>query len=126
MRDRILLCGPAFAGKTQLYFKLIGGSGSTTVSSSSVNETEKEVQVKVPTRLLSQQATPAEGDSAFTSIGAKLVDVPGHYNFRKSVQIEASGAKAIVLLIDAKDKSKFGEAGEILYDILGDIDIISE
>ena len=55
-----------------------------------------------------------------------MVDVPGHYNFRKTVQTEASGAKAIVLLLDAKEKTKFGEAGEILYDILGDIDTISE
>ena len=80
-----MIAGPAFAGKTQLYFKLIGVSSSTTVSSSSINETEKEIQVKVPTRLLNQQATPSEEDSAFTKSGAKLVDVPGHYNFRKSI-----------------------------------------
>lgn len=128
VRDHILLTGPSFAGKTQLYFKLIGGTPGITVSSSSVNETAKEVDVKVPTRLLqsgSQEATP-EGESAFTKIGTKLVDVPGHYNFRKTVQAEASGAKAIVLLLDAKEKTKYGEAAEILYDILGDIENVSE
>ena len=31
---------------------------------------------------------------------------------------------AIIVLLDAKDKNKFGEAAEILYDLLGDIEII--
>lgn len=57
---------------------------------------------------------------------AKFVDVPGHFNFRKSIQIEASGAKAIVVLLDAGDKLRFAEAAEILYDLLGDIEVISQ
>ena len=31
-----------------------------------------------------------------------------------------------MIILDSKDKAKYGEAAEILYDILGDIDIISE
>ena len=58
------------------------------------------------------------------SVDAKFVDVPGHYNFRKTILIESTGAKAIIILLDAKDKSKFGEAAEILYDLLGDIEVI--
>ena len=52
--------------------------------------------------------------------------MPGHYNFRKSILVESSGAKAIIVLLDAKEKSKFGEAAEILYDLLGDIEVIDQ
>ena len=37
VRDRFLLAGPAFAGKTQLYYKLIGSQIGSTVSSSEIN-----------------------------------------------------------------------------------------
>ena len=37
VRDRFLLAGPAFAGKTQLYYKLIGSQIGATVSSSEIN-----------------------------------------------------------------------------------------
>ncbi len=30
------------------------------------------------------------------------------------------------MLLDAKEKNKFGEAAEILYDLLGDIEIIEQ
>ena len=133
VRDRFLVAGPDFAGKTQLYYKLIGGSISDTVSSSDINETNDVVQVKVPARLLSadeRESTPTEDGaedtpaSAYRSIEAKFVDVPGHFNFRKTIQVESTGAKAIILLLDAKEKAKFGEAAEILYDLLGDVDTI--
>ena len=122
VRDRFLLAGPAFAGKTQLYYKLIGGSIGDSVSSSEINETETSAQVKVPARLV--QSTPSE--STYVNIEAKFVDIPGHFNFRKSILIESSGAKAIIVLLDAKDKTKFGEAAEILYDLLGDIEVIDQ
>ena len=37
VRDRFLLAGPTNSGKTQLYYKLIGGSISDSVSSSDLN-----------------------------------------------------------------------------------------
>ena len=86
----------------------------------------------MPIRLLGRSdETPTEtdagdGKSNFTEVPAMIVDVPGHYNFRKTTMNMASGAKAIVLLLDAKDKAKFAEAAEILYDMLSDIDLISE
>ena len=91
VRDHFLLAGPAFSGKTQLYYKLIGGSISDTVSSSAINETSEEVQVRVPTRLIGgrQQTNEREDETnesqQYTKIGVKLVDVPGHFNFRRSV-----------------------------------------
>ena len=39
--------------------------------------------------------------------------------------MEATGAKAIVVVMDAADKKRFSEAAEILYDILGDIEVVS-
>lgn len=54
------------------------------------------------------------------------MDVPGHFNFRKTVEVEQSGAKAVIILLDAKEKTKFGEAAEILYDIIDDLDVISD
>ena len=105
--------------------------------------------IKVPTRLLkretdsgvgqetakaSHSSTPTEtpedesmdSESKFTKVRAKIVDVPGHFNFQKTVMVESSGAKAIILLLDSKDKGKFGRAATILYDLLSDIDLISE
>ena len=38
--------------------------------------------------------------------------------------VESTGAKAVVILLDAKDKGKFAEAADILYDLLSDIEII--
>ena len=53
VRDRFLITGPTFAGKTKLYYKLMGGEITESVSSSEVNETADTVPVKVPQRLLS-------------------------------------------------------------------------
>ena len=79
-------------------------------------------------RLLQKdRAAPSGEDQAtYENIDAKFVDVPGHFNFRKTVQVEATGAKAIVVVMDAADKKRFSEAAEILYDILGDIEVVSE
>ena len=55
-----------------------------------------------------------------------MTDIPGHYNFRGEITQSLKSAKAIITVLDSKDKAKYGEAAEILYDILGDIDIISD
>ena len=127
VRDRFLLTGPSCSGKTKLYYKLIGANITYTVSSSDVNETSGPVAVKVPQRILaSGRVEGADQDSTFTTVSAKFVDVPGHFCFKKAIQVESTGAKAIILLLDAKEKAKFGDAAEILYDLLGDIEVISE
>ena len=48
VRDRLLIAGPTFAGKTQLYYKLMGHNIGDSVSSSDVNESSESVNVKVP------------------------------------------------------------------------------
>ena len=55
-----------------------------------------------------------------------MTDIPGHFNFRSEITQKLPSAKAIVIILDSKDKAKYGEAAEILYDVLGDIDIISD
>ena len=124
VRDHFLITGPSFAGKTKLYYKLMGGDIGESVSSSDVNITAGTIPVKVPNRLLGRQTE--EGESAYAQIDAKFVDVPGHYNFKKTMQEESSGAKAVIVLLDSKDKSRFGEAAEVIYDLLGDIEIVSQ
>lgn len=52
--------------------------------------------------------------------------MPGHYNFKTALQTEASGAKAIIVLLDSKEKNKFGEAAEVIYDLLSDIEIVDQ
>ena len=56
----------------------------------------------------------------------ELVDVPGHYNFRQRLREEYLPQAAIViLLVDSKDKDKFAQAADILYDVIGDSDVVS-
>ena len=55
-----------------------------------------------------------------------MTDIPGHYNFRSEITKNLQSAKAIVVLLDSKDKAKYAEAAEILYDVISNLDIISE
>lgn len=53
-----------------------------------------------------------------------LTDVPGHYNFKAKLREQfLPGARAIVLVIDSKDKDRLAEAADILYDVVSDIDL---
>ena len=54
-----------------------------------------------------------------------MVDIPGHYNFRSEIMKQAPSAKAVILILDAKDKTKFGEAAEILFDLLNENDLFN-
>jgi len=98
-----------------------------TVSSVDLNQTRDRVNVKVPLNLLDSKQTP-DGDERkpFEEFSVAMTDIPGHYNFRSEITQKLASAKAIVIILDSKDKAKYGEAAEILYDVLGDIDIISD
>ena len=54
-----------------------------------------------------------------------MVDIPGHFNFRTEIMKQAPSAKAVILILDAKDKTKFGEAAEILFDLLNEVDVFN-
>ena len=50
--------------------------------------------------------------------------MPGHYNFKAKLREQfLPGARAIVLLVDAKDKDKIAETADIIYDVVSDIDL---
>ena len=53
------------------------------------------------------------------------VDIPGHFNFRERIQEVLETAAGVVLVVDSKDKQKLPEASEILYDILNNMDVLS-
>lgn len=55
-----------------------------------------------------------------------MTDIPGHYNFRGEIAQKLQSANAIIIILDSQDKAKYAEAAEILYDVLSDIDIISD
>ena len=47
-----------------------------------------------------------------------FVEIPGHYNFRMKVQQNLDRAKAVVLVVDSRDKDRISEAAEFLFDII--------
>lgn len=55
-----------------------------------------------------------------------ITEVPGHYHFKEKLISSLEDAKAIMVVIDSKDKDRFTEAAEILYDILNNITIQSD
>lgn len=52
------------------------------------------------------------------------MDIPGHYNFRQALRDNyLQHAKAIVIVIDSKDKDRLTEAADLLFDCISDIDV---
>jgi signal recognition particle receptor subunit beta len=52
------------------------------------------------------------------------VDIPGHFNFRSKIDEMVQSTRGIILVMDSKDKSKFGEASEILYDVINNNSVL--
>jgi signal recognition particle receptor subunit beta len=52
------------------------------------------------------------------------IDIPGHFNFRSKIDETVQSTKGIVLVIDSKDKSKFSEASEMLYDVINNNSVL--
>ena len=70
------------------------------------------MEVKIPP---SAQA-PGMQESVIKNLA--VADVPGHFHFRDQLMDSVEVAKAIVVLVDSKEKEKFGEAAEIIYEII--------
>lgn len=87
----MLLIGPAGAGKTRLFYRLVTGDNSVQTISSVEPNTSHQVKVRVG------------GEDQIKQI--EIIDVPGHYNYRQKLRESyLPQAAAIVLVIDAKDK----------------------
>ncbi len=111
-KKHLLICGPSHSGKTALFYHLLTKEVRPTVTSQEVNETPGTMEVKMP-----MAAGGQAGETKSKSIS--IVDVPGHLHFRKKIQTVLEEAKAVVLVIDSKEKDKlFADAAEVLYDIL--------
>ena len=109
--DLLLICGPTNSGKTALFYHLLTKEVRTTVTSIDINETSSQMEVKIP--------------STGERKALNVVDVPGHYHFKERLNLALEEAKAIILVVDAKEKDKFGEAAEILYEILNNLTVLS-
>ncbi len=92
----MLICGPTNSGKTSLFYHLLTKEVRTTVSSIEINETPSAMEVKIPASALGQ----AEGKSKLIPI----IDVPGHYHFKTKLNEALDDAKAIILVVDSKEK----------------------
>jgi len=114
----LLLCGPVNAGKTALFYHILTKEVRPTVSSTEINETKGEMEVKIPASAINEENSRSKAVS--------VVDVPGHYHFKDKLQNILEETKAIIVVIDSKEKEKYGEAAEILYDILNNITVLSD
>jgi len=83
----------------------------STVSSTEINQSDGDVELTIPKSLTQHDDPTAKLNLAF-------LDIPGHYNFRLKVHQNLERAKAVILVVDSKDKEKISEAAEFLYDML--------
>jgi small GTP-binding protein len=105
----LCIIGPSNSGKTALFQYLYTKEVRDTVSSVDENTTTD-----------SEDSSKISGKEM--RIGA--IDIPGHYNFRSKINECVSTTKGIILVIDSKDKSKFSEASEILYDVINNNSVL--
>ena len=86
----LLVCGPTNSGKTALFYHLLTKEVRTTVTSIDLNETPQLMEVKIP-----QEETTKK---------IHIVDVPGHYHFKDKLNETLDEAKAIIVVVDSKEK----------------------
>ena len=79
------------------------------------------MEVKIP-KTLTQQKT----DDEPISLSLSFADIPGHFNFRIKVNQYLERAKAVILVLDSKDKEKISEASEFLYDVLSNRRLVED
>ena len=47
-----------------------------------------------------------------------MTDIPGHFNFRLNVNEYLEKAKAVIIVVDSKDKQQISDASDFLYDVI--------
>ena len=67
-----------------------------TVSSTEINKTEGVMEVKIPA------GSSGENESITKKIN--IIDIPGHYHFKEKLNQTLDDSKAIILLVDSKEK----------------------
>jgi len=86
----LVLCGPTGSGKTALFYHLLTKEIRTTVTSQETNETPAPMEVKVPGGDITKKLS--------------ILDIPGHFHFREQLKDTCEIAKAVIILVDAKEK----------------------
>ena len=112
----MLLTGPSGAGKTCLLYQLATGKFTQTITS--MDKIEAEVSFKTG------NTTERPEDARLVSFQA--IDMPGHGHFEDSMLDAADAAQAILLVLDAKDRAKYGEAAEFLFSLLNKHSVIED
>ena len=67
-----------------------------TVSSTEINKTDGALEVKIPGSIT--------GETESISKKINVIDIPGHYHFKEKLNQTLDDAKAIVLMVDSKEK----------------------
>jgi signal recognition particle receptor subunit beta len=113
-QNLLLICGPNNSGKTALFYHLLTKEVRNTVSSIDINETPQNAMMDVK--------IPQSEDIKRLHV----VDIPGHFHYREQLhQTLDSQPKCILLLLDSKDKGRFPDVADLLYDILNNLTILS-
>jgi hypothetical protein len=86
----LVVCGPTNSGKTALFYHLLTKEVRTTVTSIDINETAQLMEVKIP----QQEETKK----------IHIADIPGHYHFKDKLNENIDEAKAIIVVVDSKEK----------------------
>jgi signal recognition particle receptor subunit beta len=55
-----------------------------------------------------------------------FVDVPGHLHFKKELNDKVDAAKSVIFVLDSKDKASQKDGAEILYDLINNLNFLSE
>ncbi len=84
------MCGPTNAGKTALFYHLLTKEVRTTVTSIEINETSQLMEVKIPQLDETKKI--------------HIADIPGHFHFKDKLNETLDEAKAIVVVVDSKEK----------------------
>ena len=76
---------------------------------------------------------PGESSGNTNTKKLSVLDIPGHFHFREQLKDTCEIAKAIIIVIDSKEKylssilpirEKYAEAAEILYDIINKVTLL--
>lgn len=77
------------------------------------------MEVKLPKTLLKSETDKL-------SLLLALTDIPGHFNFRLKVSQYLEKAKAVIVVLDSKDKHQVSEAADFIYDVINNQRIVQE
>lgn len=79
-----------------MFYHILTKDVRTTVSSQEINETPAAMEVKFPSKITPESETKSKK--------IRVIDVPGHYHFKEKLNEALDDAKAIILIVDSKEK----------------------